>query len=166
MKNQNHFPIVAVAVGFAALSLICGCSKSDDGVTTIESQRADGSKAEVVVNDSNVTVSVTDSWDRMKDFTYDRRADLAAGIDRLAKDTDRKVDMYRPKAAGTSENLQADRDSAMKGYDDARADLKAKRADLDNATADTWESAKAKSGQSWQNTKAAYDKVAQLNGGT
>jgi len=59
-----------------------------------------------------------------------------------------------------------DRDSAMKEYDDARADLKEKRTSLENATADTWSDAKAKTAQSCKNTKAAYDKVTKANGGS
>jgi hypothetical protein len=175
MKIQNCLPVFAAAIGVVALSFDFGCSKSSssDSPTTVEAVRsdgqavrADGTKVVVTVPDTNVTAAAIETWDGIKDFTYDRRADFSAGIDRLSKDMDGKADMYRSKAAGTPDAIQSERDSAMKDYDDARADLKAKRADLDNVTADTWASAKDKTGKAWENTKAAYEKVSQLNGGT
>jgi hypothetical protein len=163
MKSLGPLPLFAAAIGSAALLLSFGCSKSDDSVTTVQATRPDGSTATVVVSDANVNVSVSDGWDRIKDFTYDRRADFSAGIDRMSKDMDDKTAAFRARVAGAPDAASKDRDSAMKEYDDARADLKSKRTDLDNATADTWADAKAKTAESWKSTKAAYDRVAKAN---
>jgi hypothetical protein len=159
MKTLSPLPLFAAAIG-SALLLSFGCSKSDDSVTTVQATRPDGSTATVVVNDTNVTVGVSDTWDRIKDFTYEKRADFSAGIDRMSMDMDDKTASFRAKVAGAPDAASRDRDSAMKEYDEARADLRSKRTDLDNATADTWADAKAKTAESWKNTKAAYDKVA------
>jgi hypothetical protein len=163
MKSLSPLPLFAAAIGSAALLLSFGCAKSDDGVTTVQSTRPDGSTATVVVSDTNVNVGVSDGWDRIKDFTFDRRADFTAGIDRMSKDMDDKTATFRARVASTPDAASRDRDGAMKEFDDARADLKSKRMDLDNATADTWADAKSKTSESLKKTQASYDKVAKAN---
>jgi hypothetical protein len=163
MKTRSPLPVIAAAVGSAALFLFCGCSKSADSTTTVEATRADGSNVTVAVSDASVTVGVSDAWDRIKDFTYERRADFNAGIDRMSKDMDDQTAVFRARVAGVPDAASRGRDSALKEYDDARADLKSKRTDLDNATADTWADAKTKAAASWKSTKAAYDKVTKAN---
>ena len=163
MKSLGPLPLFAAAIGSAALLLSFGCAKSDDGVTTVQSTRPDGSTATVVVSDTNVNVGVSDGWDRIKDFTFDRRADFTAGIDRMSKDMDDKTATFRARVASTPDAASRDRDGAMKEFDDARADLKSKRMDLDNATADTWADAKSKTSESLKKTQASYDKVAKAN---
>ena len=69
---------------------------------------------------------------------------------------DDKMRDWKAKATDASSN---DRASAMKDYDDARADLKTKLTDLGNSTADTWADAKDKVAQSWKHVQASYDKV-------
>jgi hypothetical protein len=162
MKTKYLFPITAAAIG-AALFLACGCSKSDDSVTTVQATRPDGSIVNVAVSDTSVTVGTTDAWDRIKDFAYERRADFSDGMDRMSKDMDDRTAAFRTRAAGVSDAVASDRDSAMRDFDSARADLKSKRTDLDNATAATWSDAKAKAGESWKSTKAAYDRVTKAN---
>jgi hypothetical protein len=127
---------------------------------------ADSSSTTVVVTDTSANDGGPDVWERIKDFTFDRRADFSAGIDRMSKDMDDKTAVFRAKVAAVPDAASRDRDSAMKGYDDARADLKEKRTSLGNATADTWSDAKAKTAQAWKNTKVAYDKVTKANGGS
>src|ERR1700722_3527243 len=154
MKTHSPRPLCAAAIGSAALLLSPGCSRSDDGVTTVQSTRSDGSTSTVVVSDTNVNVDVSGGWDRIKDFTFDRRADFSAGIDRMSKDMDDRTATFRARVAGAPDAASKDRDGAMKEFDDARADLKSKRTDLDNATADTWADAKAKTSESLKKTKA------------
>jgi hypothetical protein len=161
MKSHSPLPLFSAAVGAAALLLSFGCSRSDDSVTTVQSARPDGSTATVVISDTNVDAS--GGWDRIKDFTFDRRADFSAGIDRMSKDMDDRTATFRARVAGAPDAASKERDGAMKEFDDARADLKSKRMDLDNATANTWADAKAKTSESLKKTKATYDKVAKAN---
>jgi hypothetical protein len=163
MKTQRLLSAIAAGIGCAALFLYCGCTKSADSTTTVQTTKADGTTATVVVSDTNVAVGVSDTWDRIKDFTYERRADFSSGIDRMSKDMDAKTAEFRAKVAGVPDAASRDRDSALKSYDDARADLKSKRDELDSATADTWSSVKAKTAEAWRNTKDAYDKVTKAN---
>jgi hypothetical protein len=163
MKTRVSVTVLAAAIGSAAVILVCSCSKSDDGATTVLATRPDGSTVSVAISGNNVVVGATDAWDGIKDFTYDRRADFSAGMDRMSKDMDDRTAAFRARAAGVSDSVASDRDSAMKEFDSARADLKSKRTELDNATADTWSNAKEKVGDSWKSTKAAYDKVVKAN---
>jgi len=109
-----------------------------------------------MVTNVSVTAGTPDVWDRIKDFTFDRRVEFSASIDSASRDMDNRAAEIRARAQDASSK---DRASAIKEYDDARADLKARRGDLDKATADTWADAKAKTAESWNKTKAAYDKV-------
>jgi hypothetical protein len=166
MKTQRPLSVIAAGIGCAALFLYCGCSKSADSTTTVQTTKADGSVVTVAVSDTNGAGGFSDTWDRIKDFTYEKRADFSSGIDRMSKDMDEKTAEFRARVAGAPDAASRDRDSALKAYDDARADLKSKRDELDSATADTWSSVKAKTAEAWQNTKAAYDKVTKANGGS
>jgi hypothetical protein len=163
MKTHISLSTIAAVVGSASLLFLGACSKSPDSTTTVQATSADGTTSTVAVTDVNVTVGSSDAWDRIKDFTFDRRAAFSAGVDRMSQEMDDKTAAFRARVAGVPDSASRDRDSAMKEFDTARADLKSKRSDLDNATADTWADAKAKTAESWKSTKAAYDKVTKAN---
>jgi len=130
------------------------CSKTSSTSTTVEKVKAD---AKEVAADVKATTS--DSWDSIKDFTYEKRADFSASIDRMAAQFDDKARELRAKVAGATDAASKDRESAIKEYDEARADLKSRLSELGNATADTWADAKEKVAQAWKRVQAAYDKV-------
>jgi len=140
-------------MGPAAL-LMSSCSKTSSTSTTVEKVKAD---AKEVAADVKATAS--DSWDSIKDFTYEKRADFSASIDRMAAQFDDKARELRAKVAGATDAASKDRESAIKEYDEARADLKSRLSELGNATADTWADAKEKVAQAWKRVQAAYDKV-------
>jgi hypothetical protein len=140
MKIQRSLLILAMAPSILLFS--GGCSK------------ADNDNATAVVQDIKTTA--VDTWDGIKDFTFEKRVEFSASIDRMSKAMDDKIAEIRAKAPDAASK---DRDAAVKDYDDARADLKARLADLNNATADTWADAKAKVADAWQRVKAAYTKA-------
>jgi hypothetical protein len=153
MKTRNPLLLLAAALGPAAL-LLCGCSKPDDS-TKLEQD----AKAAV----ADVKAAASDSWDSIKDFTYERRADFSSAMDRMSKDMDEKAAALKAKMAGVPDAASRDRDSAIKEYDEARDDLKARLTELGNATADTWADAKAKADAAWKRVQAAYDKLTKAN---
>jgi hypothetical protein len=163
MNTRGPLPLIAAAIGSALISLSLGCSKSADSTTVVESTRADGSVATITVSDSTVTVASSDAWDRIKDFAFDRRADFSAGLDRMSRDMDDKTAAFRANVSGVPDTVSSVRSKAITEYDEARADLKVRRANLDSATADTWADAKSKAAESWKSTKAAYDRVTKAN---
>ena len=129
--------LLLLAVLSPAAFLTSSCAKSDSTADKVQA-------------------TATDSWDSIKDYTYDRRVEFTASIDRMTGRFDDKMRDWKAKATDASSN---DRASAMKDYDDARADLKTKLTDLGNSTADTWADAKDKVAQSWKHVQASYDKV-------
>jgi uncharacterized phage infection (PIP) family protein YhgE len=153
MKTSRFLLLLAAAMSPAAL-LMTGCSKTENASTTMEKVKTD---AKEVAADVKATVS--DSWDTIKDYTYEKRADFSASLDRMAAQLDDKAREFRAKIAGAPDAASKDRESAIKEYDEARADLKAKLTELGNATADTWADAKEKVAQAWKRVQAAYDKV-------
>jgi hypothetical protein len=153
MKTCRRLLLLAAVVSPAALFLF-GCSKTDNTSATMDKVQAD---AKAVATD--VKTAAVDSWDAIKDFTFDRRSDFSTGIDRMAKQLDDKTRDLKAKMAGAPDAASKDRDAAIKEYDEARADLNSKLADLGNATADTWADAKAKVVEAWNRVRAAFDKV-------
>jgi hypothetical protein len=137
----------AIAIGFA------GCSKSADSTASSNLQDAKTAVKDAAIDVKNAAV---DGWDSLKDYTYDKRVEFSASMDRMQKNMDEKIAEEKAQAPST---LSADKQAAIKDYDDAKADLKARLADLGNATADTWADAKAKVAAAWQKVKADYDKA-------
>jgi hypothetical protein len=126
----------------AVLLVSGGCTKTDKD------------NAAAVVQDIKATA--TDTWDSIKDFTFERHDEFKATIERMSKSLDDNVAEVRAKAPAVA---ASDRDEALREYDAARADLRARLSDLGNATADTWADAKVKVAAAWVRVQAAYEKA-------
>jgi hypothetical protein len=107
--------------------------------------RADKDNASAVAQDIKVTA--VDSWNSVKDFTFEKKAEFSASMDRMSSNMDTKVADLKAKGR------------PMPDYDDARSDFKKSLDNLNNATADTWADAKDKAGRAWDRVKADYDKA-------
>jgi uncharacterized phage infection (PIP) family protein YhgE len=153
MKTSRALLLLAAGLSPVAL-LISGCSKTDTTSANMEKVKADAKEVA-----ADVKTAVSDSWDSIKDYTFEKRADFSASLDRMAASLDDKASAFKAKVSGVPDAAAKDRESAIKEYDEARADLKAKLTDLGNATADTWADAKAKVAESWKHVQAAYEKV-------
>ncbi len=152
--KTSHFLLLLAAVMSPAAILTTGCSKADNTSANVEKVKNDAKEIA-----ADVKAAAADSWDSIKDFTYEKRAEFSASIDRMSGQLDDKTREFRAKVAGAPDAASKDRESAIKEYDEARADLKSKLTDLGNATADTWADAKEKVAQAWKRVQAAYDKV-------
>lgn len=152
MKSTRSLLLLASAI-CPALLIGTGCSKSDNSSVSAAAQDAKTAVTNAAVDVKNAAV---DTWDSIRDYTYDKRMEFSASIERMNKKMDDKIAEEKAQAPDT---LSKDKQAAIKDYDDARADLKAKLADLGNATADTWADAKAKVSEAWQKVKADYDKA-------
>jgi len=146
MKTSRFLLLFAAVLSPAAL-IFSGCSKGDTSSTPVDQVKAGA---------ADVSNTVSDSWDSIKDYTYDKRVEFTASFSRMTGKIDDQASDWKAKA---SSSASADRASAVKDYDDARADLKAKVKDLDNATADTWADAKDKVNQAWKHVQSTYDKM-------
>ena len=153
MKTCRILLLLSAVASPAALFL-SGCSKTDNTSTTVDKIQADANATA-----ADVKTAVSNSWDAIKDFTFERRSDFSAGINRMAKQLDDDTRELRAKVANAPDAASKDRVAAVKEYDDARADLNSKLSDLDKATADTWADAKSGGVQAWNHVRTAFDKV-------
>jgi hypothetical protein len=153
MKTPRSLQFLVAGLGFATVIGLSGCSKSDNSAASANLQDAKDSVKATAIDVKDAAVS---TWDSIKDYTYDKRADFSDHLDRMDKTMDEKIAEEKAQSPST---LAADKQAAIKDYDDARADLKARLTDLSNATADTWADAKAKVAAAWQRLKADYDKA-------
>ena len=153
MKTPRSLPFVIATV---ALLGSWGCSKSESSKAQEVAQDIKTTAKDVA---ADVKTAAIDTWDSIKDFTFDRRSDFSASIDRMAKGLDAKVADLKAKASTVPDAAAKDREAAIKEYDEARADLRARLTDLGNATADGWAEAKAKVAASWEKVEAAYKKA-------
>jgi uncharacterized phage infection (PIP) family protein YhgE len=149
MKTHRPLLLLLATLIPGALFFSSSCSKSDTD------------KAKANANDAVADVKATASqtWDNIKEFTYEQRANFSSAMDQMSADLDQKNAELKAKNTKLSDAAAKDRDAAMKDYDSARADLKADLVALNNATADTWADAKAKVADAWQRVKAAYDRA-------
>jgi|HubBroStandDraft_1064217.scaffolds.fasta_scaffold130799_2 hypothetical protein len=153
MKTTRPILFIIAAFGPAILIGSAGCSKSDNSSASSNLQDAKVAVTNAAVDVKNAAV---DTWDSISAYTYEKRVEFSASLDRMDKTMDDKIAEEKTKAPDT---LSADKQAAIKDYDEARADLKARLTDLGNATADTWADAKAKVAAAWQRVKADYDKA-------
>jgi hypothetical protein len=152
MKNPRSLLFALAAIGPVLIGT-SGCSKSDNSSASNSLQDAKTAVTNAAVDVKNAAV---DTWDSIRDYTYEKRVEFSDKLDRMDKTMDDKIADMK---AHTPDTLSADKQAAIRDYDDARADLKAKLADLGNATSDTWADAKAKVAAAWQRVKADYDKA-------
>lgn len=103
--------------------------------------------------------AVAGSWDSLKDFTYEKRADFSAGVSRMAAGLDDQVRALKAKRATLTEASTKDWDFAMKELEDARADLRSKLSELSKASSETWTQAKDRAAEAWKRAQDAAAKV-------
>jgi hypothetical protein len=156
MKNSRSLLFLLATLGPALVLGSAGCSKSDTSAASVSAQNAKDAVKDAAVDVKNAAV---DSWDSVRDYTYDRRVEFSASMDRMDKSMDDRIADLKAKASNAPDSAKSDKDAAIKDYDDARADLKARLTDLGNATSDTWADAKAKVSDAWKRTKAAYERA-------
>ena len=100
-----------------------------------------------------------DPWDAIKELTYQKRADFAAGAARLLEKIDEEIRQLNAKRANLPETSVKDWDFAMKELNEAQAYLKFTINSLDEASSETWAEAKNKVAQAWKRANDACDKV-------
>lgn len=99
------------------------------------------------------------SWENIKDYTYEKRADFSAGFGRMASSLDEQVQALKAKRATVPEASVKDWDFNMKELEDARADLRSKLSELGKASSETWALAKERAAEAWKRAQEAAAKV-------
>ena len=170
MKTNRFTNLVTAAFGVAVFSS-AGCTEKDQMVeaslppavavaTTTATAATPGSTPAVPVAVAASPDVASAKWSDIEDCAYDLRVQFFAGLKRLEARVDSQLSELIVKRAtmkGTAETK--DWDFAMKEMRDARAYLKSMAEEVSKATEETWAQEKAKVGQAWVRTQAAYDKV-------
>jgi len=149
-KNyQSSARIIPVALLTASLSALAfaGCSKGD------RTEASD--KVKDAYQDTKVAVS--NAWDGVKSYTFEKRSDFSASAKAMSAKLD--ADMSELRANYSDATASASRKAAMAELKDSEADYKAKLDALGTATADTWDSAKQNVIASWDKLQASYFKA-------
>jgi hypothetical protein len=154
IRMKNIRPLLLIVALSPTALLLSACSKSDDIPPAVQSTKADAQELA-----TDVKVAASDSWDAIKDYTYEKRADFAASLDRLSEKRDADIQAMNAKLKGLPDAAAQKRDQAVKEFNEARSYLKSQLADLRTGTADTWTDAKGKVAESWLRVQAAYEKV-------
>lgn len=142
MKTKSIYTLL----GMSALSIgLIGCSKSTREEAGDKAAAAYQTSKEAVVN----------TWNDAKDFTFEKSSDFKDRAEAMSSEADAKI--AKLKAEYAEKKASASRSAAMDKITSARADLSAKIAALGDATAETWESAKADVIAAGKRLEAAYD---------
>jgi hypothetical protein len=159
----------SLSLGLAALLLFTGaCTKTNDNRTASQQAKDAASDAKADVQDAlaRMKVALNDTWNQIKDYTYQERADFSKSMDQMSKDLDEQADKLRDKVSSASSSgsgaatdaASEAREQAHKEYEKARENLKQGLSELGNASADGWAAAKAKVSDEWAKLQQAWDK--------
>jgi hypothetical protein len=139
--TKNIMKNTASLLLFAALSpaalLLSGCSKGSTVAQTTED-----AKAATVEVAADVKTAAIDSWDSIKDYTYEEREAFADGLDRLGKKSEADLAAMNAKLKGLPEATANTREAAVNEFNAASAAFKVQLVALRASTAETWAAAK------------------------
>ena len=138
-----HSSSLILAAGLAALTFNA-CSKQD------RDHVADKTKDAY----ADTKAAVSNSWNDLKNYSYDKRSDFSKEVAAQQADFDAGVSKLR--AEYSEAQASASRKAAMNELKDAEANYKEKLAALGNASADTWGAARDNVILAWDKLQAAY----------
>ena len=142
----NPTRAVVLATGALMFFTVAACTKQE--------QEKVGATIKESYEDSKVAMSK--AWDRVKDYTFDKRDDFTANAKALSSKMD--VQLSEVRANFSEAKASVSRKAAMEELKNAEADYKDKLRALATASADTWEAAKANLILAWDRLQAAYYK--------
>ena len=143
----SRFSTLVIAAGLLGAGALSSCSKSNR-------QKVSDSVADAY---DNSKAAMANAWDRVKDYTFDKRDEFAAHARAMSSKLEAQVSELRAHYA--DEKASASRKAAMEELRNSEANYKAKVDALGDATAATWDSAKQDVVHAWDRLKAAYDKA-------
>jgi hypothetical protein len=160
---KTHF-LNALSTTLCLALLAPGCSKKEQVGPEQPSVKVPPSPSPVpvpkvvIAPPQPIVVAAADSWVAIKDFTYEQRADFAAGMARMETQLDSQVsELNARRAAMTADTKEWDFN--MGEMTKARSYLISIVAEVNGASPDTWSDKKEKFGQAWVRAQDAYDKV-------
>lgn len=147
---MNTHPVLR-SLAFAGL----GCSALLLTACSERKQQDLSAKAGDAYEQSAAAVSA--AWDDVKAYTYEKRSDFSASAKAMSARLDAEISKLQAEYAEAQ--ASASRRAAMEELRNAQADFSDKMSALGNATAATWDSAKANVVAAWDRLQAAYAKA-------
>ena len=137
----------AIVVATVLTAGIVGCSKEDRADVSATAQEAY----------SDTKNAMSNAWDNVKSFSFDRRDEFTANAKALSARMEAQLSELR--ADYSEAKASASRKAAMTELKNSEADYKEKLDALGDATAATWDSAKQNVIAAWDRLQAAYRKA-------
>lgn len=134
-----------------AVLLLSGCGKKAS-----VAQTAQASKVAVKEAATDVKKVAVDSWDNIKDYTFERRAEFADSLDRMGNACDADFAAMNAKLKGLPDDTAQARNAAVKDYNSATTAFKVQMTALRASTADTWGATKEKTSEAWQKVQSTF----------
>ena len=100
---------------------------------------------------------MSNGWSDLKDYTFEKSSDFKDRAAAMSSDLDAKLEKLKADTADAK--ASASRSAAWEEVKSSRADLSDKLDALGNASADTWDSAKANVIAAAKRVEAAYEKL-------
>lgn len=151
MKTSSTLIKTTTVLTLGAIVLFSACSKTRDASSTTSSTAstppADTSAPAATASSATAGTTGVDTWDSVKNFSYDQRSDFIAKTSAYTAELDAKAGA----AKGDAKNRLAQ----------ARDDLRNAASELNSATAQTWDTAKERVGRAWQQAESAYRNAAE-----
>lgn len=144
MKTSNLLLKSSLTLAVATTLLLSACSKTRDANSNTAATSASSTPAATA---GSMTANAVDTWDSVKNYSYDQRAEFEA----KAKAYAAEIDARTAAAKGDAKNRLAQ----------ARDDLRNATSELGNATAQTWDATKERVGRAWQQAESAYRNAAE-----
>ena len=149
MKITSSFLLIT---GLSSAMLpFSACSKNDSAEDV-----AQNTKTAVKDAAHDAKQMAVDSWDTIKDFTFDQRKAFEDGIDHMGQTYDADLAAMNAKLNGLPEGTARTRDVAVKEFNSASAALKVQLKALRGSSADTWVAAKEKTVIAWQRVQTSF----------
>jgi len=171
MNTKRFTQIIASAIGLAVIST-AGCAEKttpgDGSSSTIKQDASTNTPAGPAVADTapapddakTAAVAGNARWADLKDYPFDNRERLLAGLVGLEAQVDEQVKALNAKRASMKASTDTKGwDLAMKEMMDAQAYLAAMVLELGKSTREFWDQNKDKVGRAWVRTQDAYGKV-------
>lgn len=154
MKTTSNLPRFVSLAAFASVVALSACSKTHDANATNSASSTPSSSTTsptagttATSGSSAMATNANETWENIKDYSYDKRAEFAAKTNDYAAQLDR--------------DLQNAKGDSSKRLAEARDDLRSAATEISNATADTWAATKERVGRAWQKVQSAAQNVAE-----
>ncbi|HEY1794395.1 MAG TPA: hypothetical protein VGG34_15885 [Opitutaceae bacterium] len=147
--------LAPLTLALGALLAASACSKNPNSDSPANQAIAATKQAAL-----QVKAATEDTWQHVKDFTWQQRANFADTMDRADHEMDEKIAQMKAATPDGMSPGAKERQEAIRDYDEARTNLDDSLESLKNATSDGWAAAKERVDEAWKRVRADYDKAA------